>query len=199
MLLAGDEFARTQEGNNNAYCQDNEISWVDWRLREKNDSLVLFVRMLTALRHKYPILRRNLFLNGVYIEELGVRDVTWIDPNGLQMTDQHWHDPAIRCFGMLLDGRAPTTAIRQRGKEATILIVINGHDQSVEFTLAECAGAIEWRLLIDTSVPEPMENMPGFAIGSKYTVTARSLRAFVLETESSGTEVVRTEAILPTV
>ncbi len=182
MLLGGDEFRRTQQGNNNAYCQDNEISWVDWSLAEKSEALVLFVRQLTSLRHKYPILRRNLFLNGDYIEELGVRDVTWINPNGSEMEVEHWKDPATRCFGMLLDGRAQTTGIRQRGKEATILIVVNGYHEGVDFVLPECAGACNWYLLIDTTFPE-LPTMPAFAIGATYTVTGRSLLVFVLEAE----------------
>ncbi len=182
MLLAGDEFARTQQGNNNAYCQDNEISWVDWRLLEENESLVCFVRKLTELRHKYPILHRNLFLNGEYIEELGVRDVTWINPDGSEMALEHWHDPATRCFGMLLDGRAQTTGIRQRGKEATILIIVNGHHAPVEFTLPECVGACRWTQLIDTTAPE-LPELAAFEIGATYTVMGRSLLVFVLEAE----------------
>ncbi len=187
MMLAGDEFGRTQHGNNNAYCQDNEISWLDWRLREENDSLVRFVRNLTALRHKYPILRRNLFLNGQYIEELDVRDVTWVSPSGSMMGDRDWHDPALRCFGMLLDGRAQTTGIRQRGKEATILIVINGHYEPVDFTLPECSGAGQWSLLIDTNTPEITE-VTGIAVGESFTVIERSLLVFVMEAEPAATE-----------
>jgi glycogen operon protein len=180
MVLAGDEFARTQKGNNNAYCQDNEISWVDWSLAEKNGRLIDFFRKLTAIRHKYPILRRNLFLNGKYIEELEVRDVTWIKPNGDQMEQQNWDDPATRCFGALLDGRAQTTGIRQRGKEATLLMVINGHHEAVDFTMTGCAGEGDWSLLFDTNIPEP-EGKLRFAIGSHYMVTARSLLLFVFE------------------
>ena len=187
MMLAGDEFARTQHGNNNAYCQDNEIGWLDWNLREQNDELVRFVRKLTAMRHKYPILRRNLFLNGQYIEELDVRDVTWISPTGAQMSDQDWNDPKLRCFGMLLDGRAQTTGIRQRGKEATILIVTNGQHDRIEFALPDCTGGSQWCLLIDTSKPET-EEMPGFAIGAKYSVESRSLLVFVLQAEPASVE-----------
>jgi glycogen operon protein len=95
---------------------------------------------------------------------------------------EHWHDPATRCFGILLDGRAQTTGIRQRGKEATILIVINGHHHAVDFMLPECSGACHWSLLIDTNVPE-MPETPPFAIGASYTVTGRSLLVFVLEAE----------------
>ena len=180
MILAGDEFARTQGGNNNAYCQDNEISWVDWSLQEANACLVQFVRKLTGLRHRYPILRRNLFLNGDYIEELGVRDVTWLNCGGSQMTDEDWHNPGTRCFGMLLDGRAQTTGIRQRGKEATILIAINSHHESVDFTLPEAEGGGQWNLLIDTNTCEAPD-APPYEIGSKYQVVPRSLLVFVLQ------------------
>jgi isoamylase len=182
MITGGDEFARTQAGNNNAYCQDNEISWVDWSLREKNESLMKFVRKITWLRHRYPILRRNIFLNGEYIEELGVRDVTWISPQGSQMAEEDWEDPSLRSFGMLLDGRAQTTGIRQTGKEATLLIIINGHHESVAFTLPECAGGSTWSLLADTNIPDLAEE-PAFPIGAGYCVTGRSLLLFVLIAE----------------
>ncbi len=82
MLLAGDEFGSTQQGNNNAYCQDNEISWVDWNLAEPGESLIRFVKKLTALRRQYPILRRSRFLSGEMNEELGIREVTWINASG---------------------------------------------------------------------------------------------------------------------
>jgi isoamylase len=180
MITAGDEFARTQGGNNNAYCQDNEISWLDWGLREQNDTLVRFVGKLAGLRRKYPILRRNIFLNGQYVEDLGVRDVTWINPQGSQMDEENWHDPELRSFGMLLDGRAQPTGIRQTGKEATLLIVFNGIHDPIEFTLPECAGASEWTVLIDTNVPD-RSDAPTFPFGSQYLVTGRSLLLFVLQ------------------
>jgi isoamylase len=181
MVLAGDEFARTQKGNNNAYPQDNEISWVDWSLAEKNEQLTNFFRKLTAIRHKYPILRRNLFLTGEYNEELEVRDVTWINANGSQMEQKDWDDAGARCFGMLLDGRAPTTGIRQHGKEATLLIVFNAYHEAVDFVLTDGAGKGEWTLLIDTNDAEAGDNKK-FATGARYTVTARSLLLFVLKT-----------------
>ncbi|HEY8540468.1 MAG TPA: glycogen debranching protein GlgX, partial [Steroidobacteraceae bacterium] len=115
MLLAGDEFARTQKGNNNAYCQDNEISWVDWRLAETNEHLVRFVRKLTLIRRRYPILRRSRFLSGEMNEELGIKEVTWVNATGEEMEAEQWSDPMMRCFGMLLDGRAQETGIRQLG------------------------------------------------------------------------------------
>ena len=180
MMLAGDEFGRTQQGNNNAYCQDNEISWLNWDLREKGQQLVAFTRRLTSMRHKYPILRRNLFLTGQYNEELGVKDLTWINANGSEMEQEHWGDTNMRCFGMLLDGRAQVTGIRQRGKQATLLIVINDHHDLVEFTLPECPGGDTWTLLIDTNITDNSEK-GCFKVGDSYGVTARSLLLFVLE------------------
>ena len=97
-----------------------------------------------SMRHKYPILRRNLFLTGQYDEELGVKDLTWINANGSEMEQGHWGDTNMRCFGMLLDGRAQVTGIRQRGKQATLLIVINDYHDLVEFTLPECPGGDTW-------------------------------------------------------
>ncbi|MGO8719626.1 MAG: glycogen debranching protein GlgX [Acidobacteriaceae bacterium] len=184
LMLAGDEFARTQQGNNNAYCQDDDIGWVDWSLLEKNRSMVQFVRKLTALRHKYPILRRNLFLTGEFNEELGVKDVTWINANGSEMEHANWGDEGMRCFGMLMDGRAQTTGIHQRGHEATLLLVVNGHFDLVGFTLPECPGGDTWNLLIDTNI-EAEEGKSGaketFQTGDSYDVTARSLLLFALQ------------------
>jgi isoamylase len=179
MILGGDEFARTQNGNNNAYCQDNETSWLNWDHDQQSKLLTCFVRRLNGLRHKYPILRRNRFLTGEFDNDLEVRDLTWINANGSEMEDHQWTDANMRCFGMLMDGRAQTTGIRQRGKEATLLIIINGHHELVEFTLPECAGGSGWSLLIDTNLPEAQEC--AFEFGSKYEVTARSLLLLALK------------------
>jgi isoamylase len=184
MLLAGDEFGRTQGGNNNAYCQDDEISWLNWDLHEKGQELVAFTRRLTRMRHRYPILRRNLFLTGHYDEELGVKDLTWINANGKEMEQEHWGDTNMRCFGMLLDGRAPVTGIRQRGKQATLLIVINDHHDLVEFTLPECPGGDTWSLLVDTNITDNSEEGV-FKVGDSYGVTARSLLVFALQAAST--------------
>jgi isoamylase len=184
MMVAGDEFARTQQGNNNAYCQDNDISWVDWSLAKKNRPLTDFVRKLTRLRRKYPILRRHLFLTGAYNQELGVKDVTWINADGAEMQDANWGDHGMRCFGMMLDGRAQPSGLRQRGTETTLLIVINDHFDVVNFVLPQAAGGGAWSRLIDTNLEEfdaAAVDKSGFAAGESYEVTARSLLLFVLE------------------
>jgi isoamylase len=179
MLLAGDEFGRTQGGNNNAYCQDNEISWLNWELQEKGKSLLKFVQNVCALRHKYPIFHRNRFLTGAFDEELQVKDVTWINASGVEMRLEDWSDEGMRCFGMLLDGRARPTGLRQRGTEATMLLVLNGHHDLVEFTLPECPGGKAWGLELDTNVTTSGTSHQA-ASGDVYGITQRSLVLFRL-------------------
>ncbi len=180
MLLAGDEFGHTQGGNNNAYCQDSEIGWVNWNFEDKGRALIGFVKKLTDLRRRYPILRRNRFLTGKYNEELDIKEVMWINANGAEMQDADWGDANMRCFGMQLDGRAQPTGIRKRGHDATLLIVVNAYHDVVTFTLPETPGGPRWKLLIDTNLPDE-ELAPHFETGDSYDVTARSLLLFVLD------------------
>jgi glycogen operon protein len=183
MILAGDEFGRTQRGNNNAYCQDNEISWVDWKHDENGDALTEFVQRLAMLRSRYPVLRRSRFLTGEWNEELGLKDATWLAPNGEEMTPEQWQDGAARCVGLLLDGRAPTSGIRRRGSESTLLLVVNAHDDVVVFTLPEVNGGRDWLRLVDTNLPgedDDLEDATTFKFGHKYQVTGRSLLLLLL-------------------
>ena len=179
MLLAGDEFARTQRGNNNAYCQDDEISWLDWNHDERAQRLIRFVQKLTGLRHQYPILRRTRFLTGRYDEKLGVKDVMWVSPSGDEMTQENWVDTNTRCFGMLLDGRAPPTGIPRRGEETTLLVIFNSWQDVVNFTLPRSNGGAAWTLLADTNMPDASDE-PSFEVGHVYEITARSLVLFKL-------------------
>ena len=182
MVVAGDEFARTQHGNNNAYCQDSEIGWVNWDLDEDGKALLTFVKRLIKLRQSHPILRRSRFLVGDYNEELGVKDVTWLSPSGDEMSTEQWEDPNGRCLGMLLDGRAQETGIRRRGSEATLLLVVNSHHDGVNFTLPEVPEGRNWTSLIDTNQPE-ISGKDEFEFGTEYTVTPRSLLLFKLQKE----------------
>ena len=185
MLVAGDEFARTQHGNNNAYCQDNEISWLDWSLAQKNQHLVHFVQQLTELRAKYPILRRNRFLSAEMNEGIELKEITWLNAAGVEMQDEHWSDERTLCFGMLIDGRAQTSGIRQRGHDATILIVFNAYHDVVNFVLPGEESDARWLLLIDTNIPENLASRKvNFMTGDTYEVTGRSMLVFRLEAQS---------------
>jgi len=177
MMVAGDEFARTQNGNNNAYCQDSEIGWINWELDEDGKQLMKFVRRLTKLRLTYPMLRRNRFLVGTYNEELGVKDVTWLDPHGNEMTPEQWQDSNGRALGMLLDGRAQPTGIRKRGDDATLLIIVNAHHDVVNFTLPEVPQGTHWNCLLDTNRPA-LRDPEALDFGTEFMVTGRSFLLF---------------------
>jgi len=180
MILAGDEFGRTQNGNNNAYCQDNDISWVDWSRLEKFSGFYAFVRRLIQLKNDYPILRRQRFMTGDYDEDLGVRDVTWINSAGDVMRAQDWHDPTLRCFGMMMDGRAKSSGIRRPGTDATLLMVLNAYHDGLEFVMPPCSGGMHWHLILDTNRPS-MTSGRAYGIGTGCEIVGRSLMLFKLE------------------
>ena len=174
MMLAGDEFGHTQRGNNNAYCQDNEISWLEWPdISDDGHALTSFVRKLTFLRHVFPILRRGRFLSAQWNEETQVKDVTWINADGSEMSQKQWQDPYMRCFGMLLDGRCQESGIKRQAGDASLLLIMNAYHDVVKFTLPELVGGSRWLSLLDTNQPERSDT-PTFGVGDVYGVTARS-------------------------
>jgi isoamylase len=180
MILAGDEFARTQRGNNNAYAQDNEISWVNWEaIGENETALIEFVRRATTIRRQQPVLRRTRFLTGTYDERLKARDVTWLAPSGQEMTPDQWRDPNARCLGALLNGRAPSSGIRKRGSDTSVLLILNAHHDLVDFRLVGAYGGRGWKLLIDTALAD-VSTRRFLRFGTTYGVTGRSLALFEL-------------------
>ena len=179
MLLAGDEFGRTQGGNNNAYCQDNEISWLNWDIKDKGRNLVRFVAKVTALRRRLQILHRSRFLTAQWNEELGIKDVTWLRPDGEEMGDESWNDANARCMGILLDGRAQASGIRRRRSDAGVLVVMNAHHDGVPFRLPSVPGGTGWRCLIDTNVEDEPDGR-AFKFDEDYVATGRSLLLFEL-------------------
>ncbi len=183
MLLAGDEFGRTQNGNNNAYCQDNETSWVDWAWSDEGRALHAFVGKLQKLRHEYPILRRERFLTGHYNAELDVKDVTWLRADGQEMRTEDWGDGNALSLGVLLDGRAQPTGIRKRGIDRTVLLYFNAYHDMVRVTLPEVTGQRRWGRLVDTNQPT-LDTIDVFEDG--YDVTGRSVVVFNLQPQHAG-------------
>ena len=184
MILAGDEFGRTQGGNNNAYCQDNEISWLDWEIDEEGSDLLRFVRRLTEIRRHHPVLHRTRFLTAEWNEELGLKDLTWLTPNDDEMTPEAWSDGNSRCVGMLLDGRAQATGVRRRGSDTTLLLILNAHHEMIPFRLIDVVGGRGWRCLVDTNNAE-LDQKQSFEFGHEYGATGRSLLLFELERDES--------------
>jgi isoamylase len=181
MILAGDEIARSQQGNNNAYAQDNEISWLDWEGIDQDAwDLFGFTKQLIEIRQRQPPFHRGRFLTGAFNEELGVKDVAWLDPAAKEMTSEHWTDGNARCLSMLLDGRAQPTGIRRKGQDRTLLLMINAHHETVPFALPSVPGGKRWRLLIDTN--EAVEfHRPISQAGGVVDVSGRSLALWELQ------------------
>jgi isoamylase len=175
MILAGDEIARTQQGNNNAYAQDNEISWINWQgLDQDGLNLFAFTKRLIGIRQTQPLFHRGRFLTGAFNEELGVKDVTWLDPSATEMRTEQWTDPNARSLSMLIDGRAQPTGIRRKGLDRTLLLMVNAHHDAIPFVLPTVPGGDYWRLLMDTHRPLPHERRRSDA-GSTIEAAGRSL------------------------
>jgi isoamylase len=150
-----------------------------------------FTRKLIALRRAYPMLRRGRFLVGQHNPELDVKDLTWLSPTGQEITEEQWKDAHAKSFGILLDGRAQPTGIKQRGSDATLLIIFNAHHDIVTFTLPEVPEGKRWTRLIDTNLPAGFET-PNFEFGANYEVTGRSLLLFILSVEDRRARSMRT-------
>ena len=193
MISHGDELGRTQRGNNNAYCQDNELSWIDWDLGGEQRALVEFTARLVRLRLTHPVLRRRRYFQGRSIRGGGVVDVAWLAPDGRQMTDEAWNADFVRSFGMLLPGMA-IEEVDERGElitGETLLILLNAHSDKVPFTLPNLetslpgltsasdpagGGRHQWLRLVDTMTARAGERL--YRSGMRYPLQGRSLALF---------------------
>jgi glycogen operon protein len=184
MLLAGDEFGRSQGGNNNAYCQDNEISWLNWSgIRSEDQEFLDFVRRLIQLRHDYPALRRPHFLHGLNISpSTGLRDVEWINPSGGIMRQEHWHERDARCLGLLLldDARPRLLTDDKAENNATLLLVFNAQVHPMHFTLPEVKNALQWNCLLDTAQPQRPAGEMIIPTRGHFLAEPRSITVFSL-------------------
>jgi isoamylase len=154
MLTGGDEWGRTQNGNNNAYCQDNEISWFDWTRDAKQNQFLEFTRKLIQFRKDHPVFRRPKFLIGRLIPGSKIRDVMWFNPGGSLMSEEEWTSPFVRCLGMLLSGDT-SDVVSFEGepvRDDTFLLLINAHYEPIPFVLPGQEN-LEWQLILDTTDP----------------------------------------------
>ncbi|HYE51739.1 MAG TPA: glycogen debranching protein GlgX [Azospirillaceae bacterium] len=188
MLLAGDERLRTQNGNNNAYCQDNETSWLDWTQGPETAAMTAFVKRLAELRRQHPVLRRPRFLHGREVSAEGVKDIAWITPQGTEKTPEQWRDAHARCLGLLLGGRAGRYLAPDGSSaaDATLLIVVNAYHDTVPFTLPAVAGKDAWRCLLDTGHPTGAPPTREYPAGKPAAVGGRTTLLFQLIEEPHG-------------
>ncbi len=175
MISGGDEIGRTQRGNNNAYAQDNEVSWTHWDLNEEQQDFLEFVRKLIGIWKDNPVLRRRKFLQGRRIRGAESTDITWLQPAGSEMTDDMWNTPGVRCLGMRLNGNAIDEA-DEHGERVigdTLVVMLNGSDAVVPFVLPATEESERWETALDTWDPwRPASRLPG---GSAYELQPRSM------------------------
>jgi glycogen operon protein len=184
MILAGDEIGRTQRGNNNAYCQDNDISWVDWKLDERKRDLLEFTQRLTDLFHEHPTLRRRKFFQGQPILGSEVKDITWFRPDGQEMTQADWGFAGTRVLGLLLLGDA-INEVDERGNpilDDTVLILLNAYHEPLPFTLPLNTPDQRWTPILDTRYPKGVPpEAPQYQDGDRYQLLGRSLALFLAQ------------------
>ena len=180
MMVAGDEFRRTQHGNNNAYCQDNEISWLDWKAVEDNSELVRFTRCLIEFRRNQPTVRRQQFLTGVPNSQDGWADVSWFSPVG---TAVDWHSQELPIICLLAAPSIEQDA-DQLGRD--VLLMVNSSNHGCRFMIPTISKSKSWRLFVDTSQPHPHDVFPNLdgpplLESNCHTLPSKSMAVYVAE------------------
>jgi isoamylase len=192
MLLAGDALGHSQNGNNNAYCQDNETSWLDWEKALSNEGnegndLRALVQKLIMLRKTHPIFRRRNFFQGRGIKGAGVKDILWLRPDGHEMTDEQWNQESARTLGVFLSGSS-VDEVDERGQRLTddnFLLLLNAHHEEVPFSLPTVASGMVWTTQIDTSCREECSRAPQYDGNATYALKARSFVLFIEQKRSN--------------
>jgi isoamylase len=180
MINGGDELSRTQRGNNNAYCQDNETSWTDWTPTPERRDFLEFTRRIIRIWKENAVLRRRKFFQGRRIRGAEVQDIAWLDPSGAEMTDEMWNSPEVRGLGVRLNGDA-IQEVDERGAAIvgdTLLLILNASDQPLTFVMPPTAPIERWDTLIDTT--EPWRAPRRLSAGDRYELQGRAMAVLKL-------------------
>jgi glycogen operon protein len=193
MICGGDEIGRTQKGNNNAYCQDNDISWYQWNLDPYDQEMLTFTQFLIDLRKEHPNLRRQKFFQGRRIDPHVEhnQDITWIRPDGEEMAPEEWGLGWVRCLGLELSGKTldHVDALGQQVLDHTFLLLFNPHWEPIDFYMPKLYGEKAWRLVFDTRSSKVVEDVVKCAAGEPYQLINRSLAVFTaMEGETDARE-----------
>jgi glycogen operon protein len=177
MMYAGDAIGHTQKGNNNAYCQDNDISWINWTVQPQDRDLLAFVQRMINLRKRHPVFRRRRFFQGRPIKGANVKDVVWLSPSGSEMSEGQWRDPGVRCLGMFLAGQG-LDETDERGRklgDENFLLLFNAYHEDVAFVLPSLHPGTRWAAWMDTSREDGLRTAGTHESGAPYPLQARSL------------------------
>jgi glycogen operon protein len=177
MLLGGDEFSRSQGGNNNAWCQDNEISWFDWSWDDSQRELFEFTKRLIALRRQHPVFRRPAFLEGRGSPGSDLPDVWWMRPDGRRMTQRDWARGDARAIGVFLNGdEIPmTTSTGERVVDESFLLLFNAHYEQIEFKLPTKRFGARWQFALSTADPHVADGSRSYVARAGVPVESRSV------------------------
>ncbi len=187
MICGGDEISRSQGGNNNAYCQDNEITWYDWNLDEGKQKLLSFTGKVIQFRHEHSVLQRRSFFQGRPIRDSNIKDVMWLRSDGQEMNDQDWTSSWIRCLGMFLAGNVPGE-MDDRGiplSDSSLILIINSHHDQVSFSVPAFLTEAYWEIAIDTENPN-FEQKKVLKSGESLDVKGRSLILLKAQDQAKG-------------
>ncbi len=176
MILGGDELSRTQQGNNNAYCQDDELSWLDWALDDRREEFLEFVARLIRLRRRHPVFCRRRYVRADAVTAEGLKEILWLTPDGGEMTENDWNQEFARCLGVYLAG----AAIERRGprgkpiSDSNFLLLLNAHHETIPFRIGQNLSAKAWLNVLDTaSAEDPFAQKP--LTSETYPLQGRSL------------------------
>ena len=177
MICAGDEIGRTQSGNNNAYCQDNELSWLDWKGEQRGRDLLAFTRYLIELSHQHPVLRRRRFFQGRRIRGSEVKDLSWFRPDGKEMSDDDWDVGLARSLGLRLAGDAieEVDSLGEPIVDDTLVFLLNAHHETVPFILPAHRTGVRWEIILDTREPDGRRKHRPMKGGEAYDLEGRSV------------------------
>jgi glycogen operon protein len=188
MVLAGDEFGQTQHGNNNAYCQDSPLAWLDWRLSAEQRELAGFVREVMRLRKTQPVFRRRRFFQGRPIRGADVKDIYWLKADGTEMTEADWNAGHALCIGMVLPGDQ-IMELNERAERIegdTFAILFNAHHERLAFRLGTRRRDVRWTCVLETTASAALartfDHMSEFPLGGRSVAV---LRASIIETSSA--------------
>jgi glycogen operon protein len=183
MICGGDEIGRTQQGNNNAYCQDNDISWFNWDITSEEQALFTFTSALIMLRAAHPVFRRRQFFQGRSIYGADIKDLSWFRPDGQEMTEEDWKQGYVRCLGVRLAG----DRIEEKDHlgnpilDDTFLLLINAHHEPIQFMLPAPPANVQWQLVLDTLQDVIPAHAPLTTEGKHYDLKGRSLALMQIE------------------
>ena len=183
MLLGGDELGHTQQGNNNTYCQDNELTWLSWELNPEQQGFLGFVQKIAALRHSQPVFQRRTFFQGRRIRGTEIKDISWLGPDGKEMSDEAWGAGFAKCLGVRLAGDV-IGDVDEHGQPIvgeTLLMLLNAHHEPISFQLPATRPEHHWQTMMDTA--EPDATIKDFREETIYQLQGRSVAVLRAVTE----------------